>query len=122
MIRVFYITSKDMLQMPARPQDLHVLAHHADRFHAAVGYAFGGFGGGSSDPIACRWAVDQTESWLSRETARPSDHLGCHPGGGVLAQPGQADSKPRWPMRSWQQRSSSRRVTDTRCWMASPQS
>ncbi len=67
MIRIFDITLKDMLQMARDRKIFMFLLVMPIVFTLLFGYAFGGFGGGESDPRIPVGYLAADESWLADE-------------------------------------------------------
>jgi len=67
MIRIIDITLKDMLQMARDRKIFMFLLFMPIVFTLLFGYAFGGFGGGNSDPRLPLGYLDADDSWLSEE-------------------------------------------------------
>ena len=67
MLRVLDITSKDLLQILRDRKIFMFLLIMPITFTLLFGYAFGGFGGGSSDPRLPVGFINADGSWLSRK-------------------------------------------------------
>lgn len=67
MIRIIDITLKDMLQMARDRKIFMFLLVMPLIFTVLFGYAFGGFGGGDTDPRLPVGYLDADDSWLSQE-------------------------------------------------------
>ncbi len=67
MIRIFDIAAKDLLQLMRDRKTFMFLLIMPAAFTLLFGYAFGGFGGGETDPRLPVGFRNEDDSWLSRE-------------------------------------------------------